>query len=111
MVKADKRLQNFYDRANRLYFDGGLPNDTIVSLNDEIKEKHGLTVGISDDDTKHTFFMIYIHPDMHVTRQQVQMTLLHEMCHVKLYPYMKHGKRFDDEMIRLAVRGAFRDLW
>ena len=37
--------------------------------------------------------------------------LLHEMAHIKLHPYRKHGKRFNAEMLKLAEAGAFNDLW
>lgn len=110
MVKTDKRLQNFFNRANKLYFDGKLPSDTIVSWNDEIPG-YGLTVGITDKDTKHTFFHIYIDPEKHVDGRQSRLTLLHEMAHVRLYPDMRHGRRFEQEMIRLAIAGAFKGLW
>lgn len=42
------------------------------------------------------------------------MTLLHEMVHVKLWDVpgiTDHGRRFDKEMTRLAVAGAFNGLW
>ena len=35
----------------------------------------------------------------------------HEMSHIKLHPYRKHGKKFNAEMLRLAEAGAFNDLW
>jgi len=42
---------------------------------------------------------------------QANWAVLHEQVHIKLYPYRKHGKRFNQEMLRLAGAGAFDDLW
>jgi len=43
-----------------------------------------------------------------------QLTLLHEMVHVKHYPracWLRHGKEFTAEMLRLAQAGAFKGRW
>jgi predicted metal-dependent hydrolase len=40
-----------------------------------------------------------------------KMTVLHEMVHVKLAPYLGHGKKFQDEMKRLAEMNAFKGMW
>ena len=41
----------------------------------------------------------------------IGMTLLHEMAHMALWPYKGHDKRFEKEMQRLALAGAFKGLW
>src|SRR5690348_14172497 len=112
MFKADRRLKNFYDKSNRLYFDGKLPVDTEVGWNEELDTiYYGLTLGFSDEDTKHSFFQMHISTALKGFPEIARLTVLHEMAHIHLYPYMKHGKKFQDEMIRLAVRGAFKGLW
>jgi predicted SprT family Zn-dependent metalloprotease len=45
-----------------------------------------------------------------------ELTLLHEMAHVKVDyrypPHMRgHGHEWQSEMLRLAKAGAFRDRW
>lgn len=108
-LKEDKRLKKYYDNFNRIFFDGKLPRDTRVGWNSEILG-YAYTVGIEDTETKHKFFLIYLDKKKHFDTKQVLLTLLHEMAHIHLYPDMKHGKKFDREIIRLAVRGAFKGL-
>lgn len=109
-MKPDKRLKTRYDRYNKAYFDGTLPGDTKIILSEDL-DKYGLTVAIEEEDINHLFFHIYINPKFHYDGRQIAGTLIHEMSHVKLYPYMKHGKKFDEEMKRLAMRDAFRGIW
>ena|SRR6185312_9215877 len=112
MYKADKRLKTIYLRYNREAFDGTLPTDTEVGWNDELKDKmYGITLGIADEDTKHLFFQIHVNEELRRWPEVVRLTLLHEMNHIYLYPYMKHGKRFEEAMVRLAGRGMFKGLW
>lgn len=43
----------------------------------------------------------------------VEFFLIHEMAHVAAYPNEKtpHDRAFQEEMIKLAFRGALKDLW
>ena len=109
-MKPDKRLKSRYDRYNKAYFDGTLPGDTKIILSETIAN-YGLTIAIEEEDSKHLFFVVYINPTMHYDGRQMAGTLIHEMAHCKLYPYMKHGRKFDEEMKRLAMRDAFRGIW
>jgi hypothetical protein len=111
MFKHSPRLKKIYNTYNRKFFDNTLPHDTQIGYNDEMEGKHGLTLGIFDDESNHLFFFIYISPTTHSDKAQLKLTVLHECAHVKLYPYMKHGKRFEEEMYRLAGRGAMKGLW
>lgn len=113
MFKPDKRLQNYFDKFNKAYFDGSL-HDVTVGWDDELKElTEGLTVAIQEeDDTRMLFFRVNMNVSLKGgTTNVILLTLLHEMCHVKLYPYMKHGRRFQEEMKRLALRDAFKGIW
>lgn len=116
MFKPYKRLQKWYDKYNKLYFDGKLPKAE-VGLNDELEgtkpnlECYGITVSFTDDDTKTTVVQIHINPELHVTFDQARLTLLHEMVHIFLFPYDKHGKKFHDAMKTLAIKGAMDALW
>jgi hypothetical protein len=114
--KPARNLERIYRTYNKKFFDGTLPADTRVwwVRIKEADEKccvHGVTLGLEDNETKHLSFEIFINPDTHVDKSQLRMTLLHEMAHVKLYPYLGHGKRFEEEMTRLALRGAMKGLW
>lgn len=111
MFIASARLKTIYNTYNRKYFDGQLPSETLVGWNDELGPKtFGLNISVADEGN-HLLFTISIDPRKHFSSEQYRLTLLHEMCHIKLYPYMKHGKKFNEEMLRLAVRGALNELW
>ena len=114
MFKPDARLKALYLKYNKAFFDGALPVDTIVGYSEEISDAlWGLTVSVETEEAKHRYFCIYLDPvlkppEMHRMRK---MVLLHEMCHAKLCPNMRHGKLFEEEMTRLAIRGAFKGIW
>lgn len=57
---------------------------------------------------------IQINPCIKFSRCLWQMTLLHEMVHWKLHGKDKgsyHGHLFQNEMKKLAAKGAFNNLW
>lgn len=110
MNKPARNLEKITRRYNKDYFDGKLPKDLRIWWNDRI-EDYGLTIGISDEDTEHMFFDVYVHPDKHHGGEQVRLTLFHELAHVKLHPKTGHGRDFQEEMTRLALRGAFKGIW
>lgn len=108
--KPARNLEKISKRYNRDYFDGKIPKDLRIWWNDRIKD-YGLTIGISDKDTGHVFFDIYINPDNHHGRAQVLLTLIHELAHVRLHPRIGHGRDFQEEMQRIALRGGLKGLW
>lgn len=108
--KSDKRLKRFYDKLNKLYYENRLSDDTQVGWNDEIGG-YGLTIAIDDEETQHKIFMIYVDKKKHFDFRQVLMTIVHEIAHVALYPCMNHRKKFQNELRRLAMLGAFDNLW
>jgi hypothetical protein len=114
VFKPDKKLQRWYNRFNKLYFDGQLPLDVQVGFN-ELEGMYGtLAVNIwtsEEDGLEHRVLQIHIDPDKHHGSEQLKLTLLHECCHVKLIPWRFHGRRFQEEMKRLAGRDAFKELW
>ena len=111
MFKHSPQLKKIYDTYNRKFFNNQLPRDTQIGYNDEIEGKHGLTLGIEDEETHHRFFIIYISPTTHTDMGQKRLTILHEMCHVRLHPLTNHGREFQEEMKRLAMRDAFKEIW
>lgn len=110
MLKPDKRLQTLYEKFNKRWFGGQLP-PAVVCWDERVDEDSaGLTHGTELDPGVHQF-TIRLHPDLKPFSKYKELILLHECVHVKLYPWMKHGKRFHSEMKRLAIEGAFDELW
>jgi len=112
MFKPSKILMRRFNKFNQLYFDGRLP-ECQVGFDDELRpeilgELFGLT---EEEDTTLKHFQIHIAPRVDQTTEQLLMTLLHEMAHLSLYPHVKHGKKFNAEMLRIANRGGFDGLW
>lgn len=113
MFKPDKKLQRWYQKYNRAFFDGQLPSDVQVGFN-ELEGMYGtLAVNIwtsEEDGLQHTVLQIHIDPERHRGGEQVRCTLVHEMAHVKVLPKRHHGKEWKEEMTRLFLRGAFWGL-
>jgi hypothetical protein len=109
-----------FARYNKDYFYGALPENTVIAWADLSEYKDmGATERLPDGR-----FLIRIDPKMHAVLRQADMTLLHEMCHVKrdLHIYITvgttkddllddHGDSFQSCMIDLAKRGACQNLW
>lgn len=111
MFKPDRRLKTRYDKFNKLYWDGQLPSETIVGWDDGLDAgTSGETLAIQHDSGQ-MVFLIHLNAGEIVTKQERDGTVLHEMCHVKLYPVMNHGRQFNEEMLRIATRGAFFGIW
>jgi hypothetical protein len=65
-------------------------------------------VGYGDADIVEGVWRGRINPAMTGWHCVAKSVLLHEMPHIHLHPYRKHGKKFNTE-IRLAEAGAFDD--
>ena len=112
MFKPSSRLQHWYDKYNKLYFDGELDTEAEVGWNDELPEDTlGQTLAFTEAEGNHSYFRISISTQLLPFVEITKQTVLHEMVHIKLHPYMKHGKRFNSEMLALAAKGAFNGLW
>jgi hypothetical protein len=112
--KPDKRLQKWYQKYNRLYFDNQLPAGVLVGWDEDEPEAahiHGVVFNKKDDGVDMTVACIRLNPNKHVGSIDARQSLLHELCHLKLLPWPHHGKRFNNEMRRLAMLGALDDLW
>lgn len=112
MFKPDGNLQRIYNRYNRLYFHGELPRAE-VGWNDELGDKlHGLTTVFHQEEGNLLYFNVALNVALkEYDKGYVRLILLHEMCHVKLYPYMHHGRRFQDAMKYLANNDALKGIW
>lgn len=100
---TDKDLKACYLRFNKKFFGGRLPKDLRVRFKKMRKEDLGYTRYFG-----RTPVVICINPGPY---QLVMGTLLHEMCHVNLPTRVQHGKEFQNEMLRIAKLGAFKDIW
>jgi hypothetical protein len=101
--KSDRQLKLWYGKFNRLYFEGKLPDASVWW-----EPTHSAYADCNFIDGK---FVIRMNPAICAWTSMAKWTLLHEMVHVKLHPYDKHGKKFHNEMMRLAERGAFTGIW
>lgn len=112
-VLTNVNLQAYHENYNDLYFAGQLPkNVTIEWGNLGYLNDMGLTTQRRDGS-----FLIVIDRGTNQTDKQALMTLLHEECHVEL-DYLEradsldvHGPAFQGCMLRLAQKGAMKDLW
>jgi len=107
-------LQAFYQEYNQDYFGNALPQDTIITVG-SLGDNMGMTV-LDSRNRWHITIDKYSNP----IEKQAEMTLAHEMCHVKLKGTQSlttdgvlddHGEAFQSCMLNLAKRGAFKDLW
>lgn len=109
MFKQDKRLKRLYLKYNRLYWDNLLPLDTLIGYDEGTT--NCAEVNVLEHEEGKKVFVVHLNPkEIHSLTDRC-MHLLHECCHIRLYPVLHHGKVFQEEMIRIAVRGAFKGLW
>lgn len=109
--KSDKRLAHWYHKWNNQYFASELPVDTVLYW-EPLTQDDGETCPVYEIDFGK--FAIKIDPATMGFPRYWKMTLLHEMAHLKLWPKHpkhQHGKVFEQEMVRLAQAGAFKNLW
>ena len=114
MFKQDKRLQRWYQRYNKKYFDNSLPSTVDVGWDLEEPDAartDAIVFKQEEDGIAMTMACIRLDPKKHIGSTDARFSLLHEMCHLKLAPWAHHGKKFNNEMRRLAMLGAFDDLW
>ena len=106
---TERQVLAQYRRYNKRFFDGKLPAEVPIQFVDMSKTDYcGLTTQLIEPGL--SLHSIYLDTKLKDHTNLLRMTLLHEMVHVKL-PHAEHGKEFEDEMIRLAFRGAFKGIW
>lgn len=103
MARSHSELKRWYANYNRFYFGGKLPRDMDVFYAPDDRV-HGLAV--KDVNGNCT---IQIDTALMGTRY-AKWTLLHEMAHHATGDW-GHGKRFQAQMLRLAIMGAFKKIW
>lgn len=111
---TEKQIQSAYRKYNKKFFDGKLSADVPVKYVDMSGTNHcGLSTMFASDGL--LLQVIYLDSRLKEFDLLMRFSLLHEMCHIKLHPISTepdpHGLEFNDEMVRLAFRGAFKGIW
>lgn len=116
--KSSSSLSHWYKKFNKLYFDDKLPKDVLVGWNDDWPENSdacathiGVKFTRDEDGADHHTELIQLDPKQHLGARDGRLSLLHEMCHVALFPNSTHGIKFKNEKRRVAMLGALDDLW
>ncbi len=109
-MPSDPTLRRAYNNINAAFFDNRLPDVELMweSCHGNLGETFEIvaieeTGGVAD-------LGIRICPSIRWAKTMWKQTLLHEMCHVKLYPYLGHGDKFDREIQRLCTFKSYRKL-
>jgi hypothetical protein len=111
-MSSDPALRRAYLKFNDTWFAGKLPPNVVVfwePANGNLAETFEFETLESTGGEPE--LGIRIDPTLRFAARLWKFTLLHEMCHVKTYSYLGHGKKFKKEMLRLANAGAFDNLW
>jgi hypothetical protein len=113
----DSELRTTYDQYNQDWFAEVLPKNTTVIYSDLTPWKELGAVDRRADGT----WLVRIDRQTNPTLNSAYMTLLHELCHVKLgivvelkiggSGWDEHGHPFQACMIDLANKGAFERIW
>jgi len=94
-----RRLQRLFQRYNVKFWAGKLPQVKLVAAD---YSNDGGELG--------AYFpralRIVIHAEGCATDRKVRDVLLHEMCHVAVGREAGHGPKFNDEVMRLYLKGA-----
>lgn len=106
MGLSDRQLQRAYRHFNKKWFDNKLPQEIDTLFSPVDNDLYGYVEMDDNGD-----WILQINPKYFVDSRIWKMVLLHEMCHIKLYPDLSHGKKWQSAMVELAGKGAFRNLW
>jgi len=103
---TNRDLAALYAQYNEDYFLDQLPKDTIVSIGNITSDGFmGYTIKSNNR------YYIVLDRQANYARVTAELTLLHEMCHVKTPNSWFHERNFQQCMMDLASQGAFHDLW
>ena len=116
---AGPSVQALYDSYNAAYFSDRLPPIEVVLTtpppigNEELEGETIHALGGH-------WYKIYISPKYNITGDQQAETVLHEMCHVKVWEDAEasgvsydggHSEIWQNCMKGLAEKDAFHDIW
>lgn len=108
--RSPELTQEFND-LNAQYFGGGL-NNAEVDLSDQKEDDWiGLTTPCGDGK-----YCILINTRLAPAPREREWVEVHEMCHLYVYEKgtpesVSHGPEWQACMLKLAEKGAFRDIW
>jgi hypothetical protein len=114
------KLQKYFQIYNKKYFGGALPPVTLRWADMKhfghyfAREHEMFDIFTNEVVSVRTEHVIELGKWSTNNRSVWRMTLLHEMCHLKLRDKKRaasHGRLFNQEMKRLAASGAFHGLW
>lgn len=98
-----------YADINEKYFDSKLPKDTEVMWSRQLAVMGDMGLTITDGE-RFTIFLDIQMKEIGYERASTEV-LIHEICHVAVFPYEEHGDPFQNCMSRLAKAGALADVW
>lgn len=104
MRLCDRQLRRWYRDFNARYFKDELPDEVDLlyfPISDACADVLPDPAGI---------FMVRIHPMYSLDTNVTKAMLLHEMIHIHLHPFQRHGERFYAEVTRLVIAGAYKGL-
>ena len=97
-------LQAAYSTYNITEFNGDLPTDTLIDFNEHDKDDLASTTKLIDGRFHISFNRKYL-----TGVRFMNVVMLHEMCHVKMYGD-EHGLNWQSCMLDLDGSGAFREI-
>lgn len=110
-MQSDRQLKLWYMKYNKLYFNGQLPDSTVIYWCPS-PGAHADTCPVFE--VSDGVFEIKLDPAIQGNTKFWHQMLLHEMIHVALWPRHpkhQHGKLFQDEKARIYALGALKRLW
>ncbi len=110
-MQSDRQLRLAYNRYNSRYWNGELPNNTVLYW-EPTPKCDGVTCPIFE--ISDGCFEIKLDPALKGEPCWWKLVLLHEMIHVaiwKKHPKHQHGRVFEAEKDRLYALGALKKLW
>ena len=112
-LPTEGRLKDAFLIYNEEYFYGGLPTTTKIRLADLTEDDRMGSLEKLEDGT----WLILIDIHSHPLEKEAEFTEIHEMCHLENHiRYLGegvdgHGPNFQSCMLRVAQKGAFKDIW
>lgn len=106
MILCHRRVTRWYRVFNERWFNDELPHDVDVYWSPTEKCAADLNVLHNDPES----YILRLNPAYATDMNMARINLLHEMKHIKLWPYQAHGERFHKETQRLAAMGAYKGL-
>jgi hypothetical protein len=122
-ARDNTRIQQDYAYYNEAFFNNTLPKNTVVVWSNIPKEERNSSsgkisvfiMGNTHEDADGTF-TISVDTKSNITQVTTDITILHEMCHVKTLDFAQehdqdvHGPAFKACVVELEMQGAFTDL-